>query len=78
MYQDFTQAIYPENPEEGFDHQAKLNITMKLDILRDYPLLAKKLEHKDSRQLNMTQLHDCLAATKLMPTKDKYERDDYK
>lgn len=49
MYQDFTQAIYPEDRDEGFDHQASLNITMKLDIKRDYPILAKKVEHKDSR-----------------------------
>lgn len=46
---------------------------MRLGIVRDYPVTAKKINHLDSRTLNFGQLHDCLAGKKLMPKKNKYD-----
>lgn len=50
-----------------------LEINMKLQIKRDYPLEAKQVDHVDSRKLNFSQLHDCLAGKKLLPSENKEE-----
>lgn len=67
---DMKKAIYYD---EGEDPKADLSINMHLNIKRNFPLTAKTVEHAKKRQMNFSQLGDCLAGKKMMPAANKSE-----